>query len=905
MKTLKMSRIRAGFSSAFFFCSCSALLVFVNGVFVADASAQSAAVGQGVSLQTQQRVATSELEDFDDYYFLASGKKVKLYRKKNTFVVRGANGAKARESMRRFEASYGNRVSKVTNHGFGNAMVVRIDNQKAAKTKSKQSFDISASMLKRLDSSVSNIDPVFSTASAQGDVMVLPRITFELGDTEQLATILEKYNLVLNRKLKLSADVYSTSINNASMAADKIFVLARQLSAEPSVAWAEPQFHFKPIKSAFTPLDPLFAKQWHLRDKGYRGSRCDTDCDADDAWSGATGPTTGQGTVIAVIDDGVQLNHPDLVGNIYSIPGEIANNNIDDDGNGYIDDVNGYDFVDDSSPAACLNNLTTSDGILGKDDDPSPRATANCEVVAGDPILDEDNHGTAVAGVIAALNGNSLGGVGVAFNAKILPVRAVSAFSQGTNCADLAEAFEYAAQHADVINASWQIPIECSALETSLGRVTSGNVTVGLGSKRDATGATDLGSPVIFASGNNASGWVKVTVPVSAGPHAYEWRFLRDQNYDPFFDAIDRVAWLDDITFTDSTVESFETISTINAGTNDFSTQWVLNSCAACTAQDLADTPSQPQWDIETDGIHVRSGSRSARISVADSLCGNSYLHVIKDGPAGDISFWVWVSADTSISDKFEFLVDGQEVLSYGDLAAFGFIDNAVAYPAELSDDPTPDIDGIIAVGASGNGDLSGSSSVLLASEERAPYSQYGPSLDVVAPGSNQHVGIVTTDRTGNDGFNIASSSTDLTDKSYTQLFMGTSASAAIVSGVSASVIATNGSLSAEAVKQIIRDTADEIGPVAYSAGRNDFHGHGRVNMFRALAVAGGSADPGGPNAICAAEPFDFSNANDLIRFQTLPQSVAFCPARGPQVPDDGSCYVIRTVNGNVAVFCL
>lgn len=864
---------------------CGSLLVIIALFCFSTSSTFAQRLGANITLQTQHAVTASELEDHNDYYYLASGKKLKLYRKKDTFVVRGTKANNLDKNMRRFKASHGERVKRVRGHGLGSALVVRLENNPSFKAKGRQNYSIDAPMLKRLDNSISNIDPVFTTASSQGDIMLLPRLTFELRDIKQLNTILDSYGLELNRKLKLSADVYSTSLKNSALDAEQIFRLVRRLGNEPSVSWAEPQFHFKPTRSAYTPTDPLFAKQWHLRDQGYRGSRCDTDCDADEAWSGATGASTGENTVIAIIDDGVQLNHPDL--NVSS---------------------NGSDFVNDNSVQPCQNGQPLSDGTVGPDNDPSPRATANCELQAGDGFLQEDNHGTAVAGIAAATS-NSIGVAGVAFNAQILPIRAISAFDQapvvaGTEyndyCSSLAEAFEYAAQYADVLNASWQIPLPCSVLETALGKVTSGTVTDSGGT--NISRRQNLGSPVVFASGNNATGWVKVTIPVTSGPHAYEWRHLRSDDPDFGFDndLVDQTVWLDDINWPDGSTEDFSSISNFNASSNEFSTASTANTCNA----ECDFTPAvQPLWNLETDASRIRVGTKSARLkSISGDDCSNSYLHIIKDGPAGNISFWVWVSANTEDgSDKFEFLVDGKEVLSYGDLAAFGFKDNELAYPASLSNDASANIDGIIAVGASGNGDLSGITSSSLSSEERASYSQYGPGLDVVAPGSNQHVGIVTTDRTGADGYNASGSSGDLSDSNYTQLFMGTSASAAIVSGVAATVIASNPMFSAEDTKLQIVNTADKIGTVPYDnggAGRNDFHGFGRVNMHRAL---GGSATV----ATCAPDSFDFSNANDLLRFQTLPQSIAFCPARGPRVPDNSSCFVVKSVNDKVVTFCL
>jgi subtilisin family serine protease len=113
---------------------------------------------------------------------------------------------------------------------------------------------------------------------------------------------------------------------------------------------------------------------------------------APEAWSNGY---MGQGIIVAVIDTGVNYNHIDLADNIWVNTGEIANNGLDDDGNGYIDDIRGWSFVDSDT-----NDPMDFDGS------------------------DNIGHGTHVAGTIAALN-NGLGTTGVAPNAKIMPVRVI------------------------------------------------------------------------------------------------------------------------------------------------------------------------------------------------------------------------------------------------------------------------------------------------------------------------------------------------------------------------------------------------------------------------------------------------------------------------------------------------
>ncbi|WP_302939685.1 S8 family serine peptidase [Ruminococcus sp.] len=138
-----------------------------------------------------------------------------------------------------------------------------------------------------------------------------------------------------------------------------------------------------------------------------------------DCFDHAKKEAPGKGTVVAVIDTGVDYTHKDLADNIWVNEGEIPGNGIDDDGNGYVDDVYGVDFVDGDS----------------------------------DP-MDEHGHGTHVAGIIAMTPGNG-GGVGVAYGAKIMCVRAGQANGSFAS-SDIAKAIKYAADNgADVINMSF------------------------------------------------------------------------------------------------------------------------------------------------------------------------------------------------------------------------------------------------------------------------------------------------------------------------------------------------------------------------------------------------------------------------------------------------------------------
>ncbi len=155
----------------------------------------------------------------------------------------------------------------------------------------------------------------------------------------------------------------------------------------------------------WTPNDPNFAGQDWLRALG-----------APAAWNVSTG--TGQ-TVVAVIDSGIDLTHPDLAGNLWTNPGEVAGNGRDDDGDGFVDDVHGVNFVTNS----------------------------------GDPA-DTLGHGTHVAGIIGAVGNNGLGGSGINPHARIMPLKFIG--PDGGLTSNAVRAVNFAVAHgAKVINESW------------------------------------------------------------------------------------------------------------------------------------------------------------------------------------------------------------------------------------------------------------------------------------------------------------------------------------------------------------------------------------------------------------------------------------------------------------------
>ncbi len=187
----------------------------------------------------------------------------------------------------------------------------------------------------------------------------------------------------------------------------------KKLANDADVAYFEPDYI---VTIGAIPNDGRFAEQYGLNNTGQTGGQMNADINAPEAWD----VETGQGIVIAVIDTGVDYNHPDLSSNIWRNPGEVANNGVDDDGNGFIDDIIGWNFRDNNS----------------------------------DPI-DLNNHGTHVAGIIGATGNNGVGVSGVNWNVKIMPLRFMDASGSGTTSAAI-NALEYAvANGARVSNNSW------------------------------------------------------------------------------------------------------------------------------------------------------------------------------------------------------------------------------------------------------------------------------------------------------------------------------------------------------------------------------------------------------------------------------------------------------------------
>ncbi|MBT3193212.1 MAG: S8 family serine peptidase, partial [Verrucomicrobia bacterium] len=205
---------------------------------------------------------------------------------------------------------------------------------------------------------------------------------------------------------------------------------AQELGESPAVAYVQPNYRrqlFSDAPMRTEPNDAYYGYEflWGLDNQGQDEGSSDADIDAPEAWSLTHGSSN---VIVAILDTGCDLTHPDLVDNLWVNQGEIPGNDIDDDGNGYVDDVHGYNFLADDWTWPIWW------------DDPTP--------------VDDVGHGTHVAGIIGATGNNGIGVVGVNWNVQLMILK----IGDRLGVSDFAavEALEYAIDHgARVSNCSW------------------------------------------------------------------------------------------------------------------------------------------------------------------------------------------------------------------------------------------------------------------------------------------------------------------------------------------------------------------------------------------------------------------------------------------------------------------
>ncbi|MBI3019265.1 MAG: S8 family serine peptidase, partial [Deltaproteobacteria bacterium] len=219
--------------------------------------------------------------------------------------------------------------------------------------------------------------------------------------------------------------------------------------AQPWVEYAEPNFIYTIDEPRFLgeaaklPNDALFGQLWGLHNTGQKDSKGndgfeDADIDALEAWETTQGD---KNVLVAVIDTGIDYTQEDLAANMWTNSGEIPDNKIDDDNNGFIDDIHGWDFAN-------------------SDNDP----------------MDDHSHGTHVSGTIGAIGNNEKGVIGVSPNIRLMAAKFLGSGGSGTLAAAVS-AIEYAVKmKAQILNNSWGGGGYSQALADSIEKANKNNV---------------------------------------------------------------------------------------------------------------------------------------------------------------------------------------------------------------------------------------------------------------------------------------------------------------------------------------------------------------------------------------------------------------------------------------------
>ncbi len=267
--------------------------------------------------------------------------------------------------------------------------------------------------------SQANPDPIVSQRPAYvaGEVL----LKFNEGVTATaIGSFHQTYQTQVLHRFQFT-DVYHLQLPASMTVPQALSTLGR----DARVQYVEPNRYNYLDATTVIPNDALFTDLWAMNNTGQTGGTPDADIDAVEAWDINTGSSD---VVIAVIDSGLDMGHEDIAANVWTNPGEIPGNGIDDDNNGYIDDVHGWDFSDD-------------------DNDPAP---------AGGGCL---GHGTHTAGTVGAVGNNGVGVTGVNWNVKLMPIKAfepILIILCAASDADLMESIEYqTVMGVRISNNSW------------------------------------------------------------------------------------------------------------------------------------------------------------------------------------------------------------------------------------------------------------------------------------------------------------------------------------------------------------------------------------------------------------------------------------------------------------------
>ncbi|HPA45196.1 MAG TPA: S8 family serine peptidase [bacterium] len=776
---------------------------------------------------------------------------------------------------------------------------------------------------------VAYVYPVYKDPSTGLLIYPQPEVVVKVAEGVDIFRLAQRHDLTVVRPLLYTDDQFVLRLDSTRSP----FAVSNRLWSDPDVIWANPNFAHQ-IKLNFQPNDELYPSQWHLNNTGQYGGMTGADIAAEAAWDLQM---PSEDVVIGIVDSGMDLGHPDL--NIYTNPVEQAGQSgVDDDGNGLIDDIHGWDFA---------NN----------DNDPNP-TNAN------------EIHATAVAGCAAARGNNQIGVVGVSFGTPVLPVRLTFDRPESvpeeewetTRNTIIADSIRYAAKHADVVNNSWGGSTLSDIVREALDFATS-----------DQGKRGDKRVPVLFSSGNAATSfsWFEGTENIPAGSHTVEFVYEKDDSGS----AGDDTVWIESIQLSGH--ESYcDMVYSASSGTFlegmqgggdvpfDVQESEMTTLGFVFQSGEIGDNQTSSLiWEFETSElthllIHFRIRSEKGKDVLHVLLDGQEYPGRIDGGmpepeepaqvpleppfsglaPSDQSTYLVFQSTDPleAGAHTISFIYQKDESGSEGDDAARIYdgyfidpetneyigdlflslyeeafpegVEGGGDQPFEIVPSNVPNYElmyqsgtiednqssqlvwnvdlpqsGHLAVefqvsteadydlfwievdgeqisgqaSTSGEDDPGGDSTGISGNwpsadnvapidgeslhpnvinigastlrDTRTCYSQWGPELHFLAPGEKN---IVTTDVTVPEwGYSP--------DSAYALDFSGTSAACPIASGIVALVLAANPDLTVEEIFEVLKETADKIGPLEYDEnGFNEEYGYGRLNAAAAVQYA-------------------------------------------------------------------
>ncbi|MBU0676862.1 MAG: S8 family serine peptidase [Verrucomicrobia bacterium] len=593
--------------------------------------------------------------------------------------------------------------------------------------------------------------PVLQEKGSRLKAVPLNRIVFKLAEgsvPEDVLPVLSAYDVtdpepVRNRQFQF--DIYSPDSEWSSLQ------LAAELSALAAVQWAVPDFAREAEKS-YLPND--VTNLWHLHNPS--SVTWTNSAALEYAWNTTLGSSN---IVIAILDDGVQTNHPDLAPNVWINPGEIPDDNIDNDSNGYVDDVSGWEFYHGTN-----------------------------RVMPDDP---NEPHGTAVAGLAAARGDNSLGVCGSCPRCGLLPVKVYDGNDIATDT-QLADALAYASKHADVINFSTTISgvIPQLLIDAFNNAATSALVIAASGKGADQGWVETCPSS---SSSGAFRGWMRLSGFVPGNPpHTYRWTYTKDSDTSKAFDC----AWIDSIQLPGGARIDFENAGLPAGWTTGGDASWYIT--AATNDHMVVGAYSLRSGDI--------GDNEESWVEVTENASGVLTFHYqclgeMSCGSGNSTVFW----------DHILFSIDGTNYVRYANQsieADWGYDPTRIRPPGNFTS--------VVAVGAS---NIEGFKSA---------YSCFNTNLELLAPsgGSTWHTALLTTDRTGSDGYDSGD---------YFASFSGTSASAPVASGIAGLIMSANPHLTPQEVRRLLQETARKIGTITYTNGYNPRYGYGQIDAAHAI----------------------------------------------------------------------